>query len=127
MPLTVYTVENLEYNTEYCFTVTAVLNDSVESVKSEKVCVKTLGDGIEELSASVNIYPNPAVHEMYIATELEVESISVYDIYGRMTTVYGLQTTDFVHSVNVADLEAGVYFLKVVTNEGEIVKRFIKK
>ena len=28
--------------------------------------------------------------------------------------------------VEVADLEAGVYFVKVVTNEGNIVKRFVK-
>ena len=30
-------------------------------------------------------------------------------------------------SVNVSGLNAGIYFVKINTNQGEIVKRFIKK
>ncbi len=72
------------------------------------------------------IYPNPVEDELTIATELRVEEISIYDIYGRQTTVYGLQTTDFVNNIDVADLKAGIYFVKVRTNDGETVKRFVK-
>ena len=122
---TTLTVDSLEPNTEYCFTVTAVRNET-ESDKSEEACAKTLGDGIEELALSINIYPNPVEEELIIATEVRVEEIAIYDIYGRMTYVYCLLSTDFVHNINVADLEAGIYFVKVVTSEGNIVKRFIK-
>lgn len=120
-----YTDVNLEYNTEYCYIVTAVRNET-ESDKSEEACAKTLGESIEELSSSFKIYPNPVENELFLATEVSVEEIAIYDVYGRMTYVYCLQTTDFVHNINVADLEAGIYFVKVVTSEGNIVKRFIK-
>ena len=40
--------------------------------------------------------------------------------------VYGLQSTDFVHNIDIADLEAGVYFINIKTDKGNIVKRFIK-
>lgn len=137
---TTFTVKDLDYDTEYCFYVTAV-NDTIESDYSEKVCIKTLGENIEEHNTLlINVYPNPVENELFLATELHVEEIAIYDIYGRMTNVYGLQTTDIVHSrdasnastidtlnVSVQDLEAGIYFVKIVTNEGEIVKRFIKK
>ena len=123
---TEFLVEGLEAETRYCFYVTAV-NDSIESDESDEDCARTKdGEGINELSSSINIYPNPVDNELILATELRVEEIAIYDIYGRMTTVYGLQTTDFIHTIDVADLEAGVYFVNIKTENGNIVKRFIK-
>lgn len=123
---TTYTFENLDYNTEYCFAVAAV-KDTLESAKTENVCKKTLGESIVELSASVNIYPNPVQDELFLATELNVKSISVYDIYGRQAMSHQVNESTSQQVVNVAELNTGIYFVKVVTNEGEIVKRFVKK
>ena len=81
---------------------------------------------MENNVADIAMYPNPVKDELILATELSVEEIAIYDIYGRMTTVYGLQTTDFIHTIDVADLEAGVYFVNIKTENGNIVKRFIK-
>ena len=105
----------------YCFTVTAV-NLAGESDHSNESCVKYPADGVEEFSSSFNIYPNPVNDVLFIETEVEIERVVVYDLFGRqqvnMTT--GQQ-------VDVAGLNSGVYFVKVVTNEGEVVKRFVKK
>ena len=107
---------------EFTFSVNATVGDVMEPY------VMTRGAlGIDELSSSINIYPNPVDNELFLATEIRVEEIAIYDVYGRKTTVYGLQTTDFVHSIDVADLEAGVYFVNIKTENGNIVKRFVKK
>ena len=101
--------------------------DSLVELLSSKYGVETFEvEGIEEHSTSLNIYPNPVKDELFLATEENVKEIAIYDIYGRMTKVYGLQTTDFVHSIDVADLNSGIYFVKVVTSNGEVVKRFVK-
>ena len=121
-----YTDVDLEYNTEYCYIVTAVRGDE-ESEESDEECVKTLGESIEELSLSINIYPNPVENELFLATEVSVEEIAIYDVYGRQIMSQQVNETASQQVVEVADLEAGVYFVKVVTNEGEIVKRFVKK
>ena len=82
------------------------------------------GDAIEEMTTSLSIYPNPVNDRLYIETETEVEEVVVYDVYGRQqSTVNGQQTL----SIDVANLNSGIYFVKVVTTEGEVVKRFIKK
>lgn len=110
----------LQESGEYCFTVTAS-NMSGESVQSNEACV-VYGDAIEENVATFNIYPNPVNDKLFIATEMEVVEVSVYDVYGRqLTTDYGQQT------INVAELSGGIYFVKVRTESGEIVKRFVKK
>ncbi|MBR6774552.1 MAG: T9SS type A sorting domain-containing protein, partial [Bacteroidales bacterium] len=82
---------------------------------------------VEEITPSFNVYPNPVENNLYIETELNVKEIAIYDIYGRKTKVYGLQTTDFVNTVDVTELKDGVYFVKIMTDNGEVVKRFIKK
>ena len=115
------TGETYAITDEFTFSVNATVGDVMNPY------VMTRGAlGIDDLSSSINIYPNPVDNELFLATEVRVEEIAIYDVYGRTTTVYGLQTTDFVHSIDVADLEAGVYFVNIKTENGNIVKRFVK-
>ncbi|MBR5215027.1 MAG: T9SS type A sorting domain-containing protein [Bacteroidales bacterium] len=132
---TTFTIEGLEQGTAYSYSVTSV-NEFKESKYASVVTVNTLkeeepedpeqpgddDDSIEELASSFNVYPNPVNNILYIETEMNVEEVVIYDVYGRQQlTVNGQQTVD------VANLNSGVYFVKVVANEGEAVKRFIKK
>ena len=123
---TTYTVEGLKAETQYCFTVTAV-NEVGESEKSEEACATTKGESVEELNASFNIHPNPVNDRLYIETEVEVKEVAIYTITGVMV---GQQTTDNRQQtlfIDVTNLNSGVYFVKVVTDNGEVVKRFVKK
>ena len=81
-------------------------------------------EGIEELTSSFRIYPNPANDKLYIETGVEIEEVVVYDIYGRQqSTDNGQQPS----CIDVSGLNSGVYFVKVVTDNGEVVKCFVKK
>ena len=82
-------------------------------------------EGIEENATALNIYPNPAVDRLVIETEATVESVSIYTLTGVM--IYNEQCTMNNVQLNVSDFNGGVYFIRVVTNEGETVQRFIKK
>ncbi len=81
---------------------------------------------IEELTATTNIYPNPVNDVLYIETEFDVEGVSIYSItgvlVGQQTTNDGQQSL----SVDVTDLTSGVYFVNIVTEKGNIIKRVIK-
>ena len=85
----------------------------------------TFGEGaaIEEVTASLNVYPNPVNNMLFVETESNVVEISVYDIFGRQQLAVSGQQS----AVSVTDLNSGIYFVKVVTDNGEVVKRFIKK
>ena len=84
------------------------------------------GDAIEEMTTSLSVYPNPVSDRLYIETETEVEEVIVYDIFGRRQVTETPSRQGNV-TVDVSSLSNGVYFVKVVTENGEIVKRFIKK
>ena len=120
---TSYTVDGLKAATEYCFTVTAV-NELGESAKSEAVCATTNADAIAENVVSFNVYPNPVSDNLVIETEATIEAVTIYTVTGVM--VYG--EVDFNdNTINVSDFANGVYIMKVRTENGEAVQRFIKK
>jgi hypothetical protein len=77
------------------------------------------------LVSNVKIYPNPASDKLYIATETEVEEVVVYDIFGRhQVTKSPSHQGDLV--VDLTNLNSGIYFVKVVTENGNVVKRIVK-
>ena len=101
-------------------------NDETESEPSELCTVIVKADAIEKMNASFNVYPNPVNDKLYIEAETEIEEVVVYDVYGRHQ-VTETPSHQGNLSVDVTDLNSGVYFVKVVTENGEAVQRFIKK
>ena len=81
----------------------------------------------EEQISSVQVYPNPVNDKLYIATEEEVEDVVVYSItgviVGQQSTVNRQQTL----TIDLSDLKSGIYFVKINTGKGNIVKRIIKQ
>ena len=73
-----------------------------------------------------DIYPNPVNDKLYIETETEIKEVVVYDVYGRVQNLRNSKTQKLRNSIDVTDLNSGVYFVKIVTSEGEVVKRIIK-
>ena len=123
---TTYVVENLEYNTEYCYTVTAMGVDT-ESDPSEEACAKTLGESLIEGTGFFKVFPNPVSDNITVYTNLGISEVNIYNILG--VNVYN-ETAALNNSrldINVSDFNEGVYFIKVKTEDKEIVKRFIKK
>ena len=85
------------------------------------------GEGIEEVTSSINMYPNPVNDKLYIEAEMEIEEVVVYTITG---VIVGQQSTDNSQQticIDVTNLNSGIYFVKVVTENGETVRRFVKK
>ena len=124
---TSYTVTGLKADTQYCFNVVAINRES-QSEKSEDACATTLKtEGIEEQTSSFNIYPNPVSDKLVIETEETIEAVTIYTItgviVGQQSTVNSQQSL----SIDVTNLNSGVYFMKVVTENGEAIQRFIKK
>ena len=123
-------ISSLEYSSELknnkYAEVVAVYENDMTSVGLVKEIVA--GDKVEDITENnINIYPNPANDILYIEAESEINDVVIYTITG---VIVGQQTTDNRQqslSIDLSGLNAGIYFVKINTNQGEIVKRFIKK
>ena len=104
-------------------------NEQLASVPVVKFAF-TDEDAVEEMTtSSFNVYPNPVSDRLYIETQTLTQTliVEIYDIYGRIQNLSNSATQQLSNSIDVANLNSGVYFVKVVTENGEMVKRFIKQ
>jgi len=76
-------------------------------------------------SESISIYPNPTSSILNISNSnnVEIKTISVVDINGRLVKNQNGALTE----INVSDLNAGIYFVTIETAEGKATKKFIKQ
>jgi len=91
-----------------------------ENIVSSKDLFKT--------NMEVNVFPNPAqdilniqvLNDKFADASLRIFTVDGKEMMNRsLRTVDGLQTTQ----VNVAGLSAGMYFVKVSTDEGIVVEK----
>ncbi len=78
-----------------------------------------------EQKSSINIYPSPVNDKLYIETKVEIEEVSIFDIYGRRQELSAVSCQ--TSAIDVSGLKSGIYFLKINTEEGNIVKRIVKQ
>lgn len=117
---------------EICFEDAAALqmpmnnDDSMienQSKSTQSVSSKFPNNALE----NITLYPNPTTGELTITSyELQVSGIEVFDIYGRkllsQNSNLKLQTV-----INISHLQAGIYFVKIFTEQGEVIKKVVKQ
>jgi hypothetical protein len=84
--------------------------------------------GVNDLKKeAITVYPNPTTGELSIRNyELGITNIEIYDIYGRKQSFNHLISKSSNHLINITNLSAGVYFLKISTETGMLIQKVIK-
>ncbi|MDP2688368.1 MAG: T9SS type A sorting domain-containing protein [Aequorivita sp.] len=93
--------------------------NSVPEVEAQCDLAITEADFFEDLS----IFPNPVSSTLNIKTSgnISFEKAKVYSTLGTLI----LETSE--KQINLETLSAGIYFVEVVTNKGNVTKKIIKK
>jgi len=79
----------------------------------------------DQINNPIAIYPNPVLDILRIDSNLDIKSVTIVDLSGRI-----VQPTirDGLSKINVARLNPGLYLLKVVTADNEVlIERFVKQ
>ena len=84
---------------------------------------------VDELSVEnfnlgeINVYPNPVENMLHLdwSSQLNVESISLYDLNGKL-----IKTFDNQKVLDVSQIENGIYILSVKTDKRSFHKKVIK-
>ena len=112
------------------FTVVKVVavyeNGKTSASVIDNILIDRPTESISENNISLNIYPNPVNDRLYIEAETVIEEVVVYDVYGRVQNLRNSETQKLRNSIDVSNLKAGIYFVKINTEKRNIVKRIIK-
>jgi hypothetical protein len=106
------------------------INGSDLFVYAEKEIVNNAGvvgvnqlhsDGLEGLT----VWPNPAGNRLSVSASGIMSKLVVFDVRGRAVITVNPKTKRY--NLNVENLPAGVWFVKAVTESGEVNGKFVKK
>ncbi len=84
----------------------------------------TLGYTENNIENSIIIFPNPTSQKLTVKVKnnIEIQKLTVANIAGQI-----IKNSKMIESLDVSSLKAGLYFLKIKTNEGTITKKIIKE
>ena len=95
--------------------------DSNDCVVKEDiwVYVDSCVSGIDyQVINEISIYPNPTNGLINIITDLDIEKISLYSVDGKLIEKTNNSSSLFIET-------KGIYFIKVKTSKGNIIRRII--
>ncbi len=117
-----HTTNGQQFIVNVPFTVTGVVFDPKKDIIS-KNNTATLSAPSFELDSNIAIYPNPATTLINIEmpNSLTLKKCVVYNALGQ-------KVKDFEsNAISVEQLTVGLYTIEIITLEGRVVKKFIKK
>lgn len=82
--------------------------------------------GVEqtELNNSIKVYPNPTTESFHISGLTGIASLKLIDINGKIILIKQVANNE---SVLVNNLIKGVYIIKIITDEGTVERKLVKK
>ena len=89
--------------------------------------------GINDMVQNINVqlYPNPTYGEFRIESgELKIKSVDIFDVFGKnigFNTQIPSENSETAVVINISHLSSGVYFVRVSTDAGEVVKKVVKE
>mgnify|MGYP003306860106 CR=1 FL=1 len=118
-------IEKLNSRTHIAEVVAVYENNKISASVIDNILVEINTESIIENNISLDIYPNPVNDKLYIETQTQTLTIEIYDIYGRRQQLSAISSQPSV--IDVENLKSGIYFVKINTEKGNIVKRIIKQ
>lgn len=79
----------------------------------------------EDFANSLSLYPNPANSFVNISSEFEINNIKVTNNLGQVVLEQNAKSNNV--NLNVENLESGIYFININSNDKNTVLRFIKE
>ena len=123
---------NYAYSYNYLddITLTVTANKSAEVTNANATDAGMMAADRDQVD--VVVYPNPTKDVVNVECTMynvQLEGIEVIDVYGKVVrnVVETMCTSSLQTRVNVSDLAAGMYFVRVTTDRGVVTKPFVKR
>ena len=111
-------IDIVEEPGDYYYKVVAIYNDGCESEPVETLIVLTAVD--ENAMKNVQIYPNPTSGLIVVMAEM-MNGIEVFNSLGQMILVKDVENDEV--SLDLSSFGSGIYFISILTENGNIVSK----
>ena len=99
-----------------------IYRDSLRSV------VTSVND-VASTGADVTIFPNPATDRLTIESNpaVEIRSLSIFNEAGAKLAERTIEKNSVVGPLDISSLPVGIYYIKLTTDRGELIRTFVKQ
>lgn len=111
-------IDIVEEPGDYYYKVIAIYNDGCESEPVETLIILTAVD--ENAMKNVQIYPNPTSGVIVVKAEM-MNGIEVFNSLGQTILVKDVENDEV--SLDLSSFGSGIYFISILTENGNIVKK----
>ena len=86
------------------------------------------GLGLNDLNQnlSLKIYPNPAEKVLHISSDSPLNSITINELNGKILSDIIVTDRKMEFEIPITQLRSGFYFVNIRSDQGHVVKKFIK-
>jgi len=124
---TIYLDENLSVGNYEYYVVTHYTNTCISGSSNHTIVNIEVGINERENVDKIVIYPNPTTGKLQITSnELQIDNVEIFDIYGKKLLEQKAEGRK-QKEIDVTDFSSGIYFIKIQTKLGMIVKKIIKQ
>jgi hypothetical protein len=90
-------------------------------------CYTPLYTGLEEnqIQNNISLYPNPTKERVYINTSIPIKKITISNLLGQEIKNYN--TSQVKSSIDISELNKGIYFVKIYTEKVVLSKKIVVK
>jgi hypothetical protein len=89
-----------------------------------EILVGASNNASNQMTVDVQLFPNPARDYFQLKTEGILETVELFDLQGRLVKQWANSQNQYF---NIAELQAGQYFIRIQTTEGRTTKILIKQ
>jgi hypothetical protein len=79
---------------------------------------------VANVEESITLFPNPATNTIHITGTAKLLSYNITDITGRQVTQ---QTANAQNTIDISNLNNGIYLCTLTTNKGTTIQKFVKQ
>lgn len=97
-------------------------NDSINSIAKYNHPLVSVNN-YSTADNSIRIFPNPVTNILYVESPANITTIEVYDLTGKLIFTKALNK----NQIDISPLAKGLYFIKLTTEEGSVVRKFVKE
>ncbi len=95
-----------------------------EGMVSSEVAIYTVS-GIQNHDNVIELYPNPTSDRCVVRSNDNMESVSVYNVFGQLMETVAVQGNQV--EINLGQYAAGTYFLRIVSESGIATRTVVRK
>ncbi|WP_299012185.1 glycoside hydrolase family 9 protein [uncultured Polaribacter sp.] len=102
--------------------------NALQNYQNKGAALSVANESEKDIVDLIQLYPNPTKDKLFVNSgSRKIKNVSIYSIQGKLVFSANNNAQEQLKSIDVSNLNTGIYFVKLATDNGFITRRILKK